>query len=117
MKKEADKTAIIDLPYSMFFAVGTVDQVIIYSTESIYPISIIGNIHCATINDLTWEGSTKLLAASSDGYISVITLDPSVCGERLPLEDVPENMHDHYRTLESVSYAKEEEKVLALPKV
>jgi hypothetical protein len=49
--------------------------VIIYSTESIYPISVIGNIHYATINDMAWDGNRKLVITSSDGYCSVVTFD------------------------------------------
>jgi chromatin assembly factor 1 subunit B len=41
----------------MYFAVATIDTVIIYSTESEKPVGIVGNIHYSCINDLTWYGS------------------------------------------------------------
>lgn len=67
--------ALIDLDYKLIFAVGTVEQVLIYSTESTYPLAVIGNTHYATINDLAWDFNSgrNLLAASSDGYISIMT--------------------------------------------
>ena len=55
--KEGVLTPLIDLPYRIVFAVGTLDQVIIYTTESIYPIAVIGNIHFATINDMSWKSN------------------------------------------------------------
>lgn len=70
-----DNPAIIELPYRMVFAVGTTDQVLIYSTESIYPIAVIGNVHYASINDMAWETNRKLVVASSDGYCSVISFE------------------------------------------
>jgi chromatin assembly factor 1 subunit B len=39
----------------MIFAVGTFDQVIIYSTQQIQPIAAISNLHYANINDLSWN--------------------------------------------------------------
>ena len=48
---------LIELPYRMVFSVATMDQVLIYSTESIYPMAVIGNIHYACINDMAWNGN------------------------------------------------------------
>lgn len=74
-----DNPPLLDLPYKMIFAVGTTDQVIIYSTDSIFPLGVIGNIHFAPINDMTWlvqgDSRVKLIAASSDGYCSFIHFD------------------------------------------
>jgi chromatin assembly factor 1 subunit B len=85
-----EKPALLDLPYRLVFAVATVEQVLIYSTESIFPIAVIGNIHLASINDMAWDGNRKLLVASSDGYISFVTFDQiegdlssNIIGERL----------------------------------
>lgn len=46
--------ALIDIPYRIVFAVATTDQVIIYTTDSIIPLAIVGNIHYAPINDMSW---------------------------------------------------------------
>ncbi len=60
-KKNEEQTpenpALIELPYRMVFSVATMDQVLIYSTESIYPMAVIGNIHYACINDMAWNGN------------------------------------------------------------
>jgi chromatin assembly factor 1 subunit B len=53
--------------------VATTDQILFYSTDSILPIAIVGNIHYAPINDMTWSSNKKLIACSSDGYCSIIT--------------------------------------------
>lgn len=37
--------AMLDLPYKMVFAVGTMEQILIYATDCIYPQVVIGNIH------------------------------------------------------------------------
>lgn len=108
--------ALLDLPYRLVFAIGTVEQVLIYTTECVYPLAVIGNTHYATMNDFAWDyGGHKLLAASSDGYISVIqfllpTDDPeSIFGERLPPCDIPEKLKPQFEALDSVSYRKFEE--------
>jgi len=111
-----ERPAILDLPYRMIFAVGTNDQVLIYSTECVYPLAVIGNTHYATINDLAWDAAgRKLLCASSDGYISVISLSGEasvdLMGERMPTADptFPEKLKGLFEASESVSYKKFEE--------
>jgi len=47
---------LLDLPYKMIFAVATTDQVVVYATNSIVPLAVIGNIHYAPINDMAWHG-------------------------------------------------------------
>jgi chromatin assembly factor 1 subunit B len=49
-----ERPPLLDLPYRLVFAVATVDQVLIYSTECVYPLAVVGNIHYASINDMTW---------------------------------------------------------------
>ena len=56
----------------MIFAVGTIDQILIYSTQHTKPLVVIGNIHYSTINDLTWTSDGRLLACSTDGYVSIV---------------------------------------------
>ncbi len=112
----SERPALLDLPYRMIFAVGTNDQVIIYSTECVYPLAVIGNTHYATINDLAWDASgRKLLCASSDGYISIISLSNEasfdILGEKLPYTDsvFPEKLRALFEASEGVSYKKYEE--------
>ena len=51
----SERPALLDLPYRMVFAVGTVEQVLIYTTECVYPLAVVGNTHFATINDFAWD--------------------------------------------------------------
>jgi chromatin assembly factor 1 subunit B len=100
--------ALIDLPYRMVFAVATTDQILLYTTDCIQPIAIIGNIHYATINDMCWHGRTKLIACSSDGYCSVITFATedqfNAVGVRLPNDQIPnEQLRAHYDAIDLVN--------------
>ena len=70
--KEGDPPAMLSIQYRMVFAIGTIDHVIIYSTQSIYPIAVVKNLHYDTINDLAWASTNLLLIASSDGFCSFI---------------------------------------------
>lgn len=84
---DASKVPLLDIPYRMVFAVATTDQVIVYATDQQTPIAVIGNIHYAPINDLAWCSNDTLVACSSDGYCSVMTVaDTAFIGERLPNE-------------------------------
>lgn len=67
-------------PYRMLFALATTKSVLLYDTESAYPLAIIKNIHHVGLTDLTWAakgasgkdaaGGLTLVASSSDGYCS-----------------------------------------------
>jgi len=59
--------ALIDLPYALMFSVQTIDQVLVYSTESIYPVAVIGNLHYAYITDMAWINANQLIVSSFDG--------------------------------------------------
>lgn len=58
---------MFDIPYKMYFAIGTSDSVLLYSTyflrnlyvfsESLAPLATMGNIHYAPVNDIAWLGS------------------------------------------------------------
>ena len=71
-----DPAPLINLPYRMVFAVATIDNVIIYSTQSIYPISVVKNLHYDSINDLSWVFNSMLMIASSDGFCSFLHFEP-----------------------------------------
>ena len=64
----------------MVFAVATIDQVIIYSTQSVLPLAIVEGLHYDSINDLSWQGHELLVIASSDGFCSFIKLEQSLIG-------------------------------------
>ena len=104
------RVALLDLPYRMVFAVATTDQVIIYATDQQTPISIVGNVHYAPINDLAWCSNDTLVACSSDGYCSFITMNdgsPNLVGERLPNELIEdETLRNHYEQLDTVDLKK-----------
>ena len=106
LKENLEGTALIDLPYRMLFAVATIDQVLIYTTQSILPLAVINNIHYDTINDLSWHNGSYLAVASSDGFCSFVTMDPNLVGELMPIEEVPEEMREHYAALRQVSFQK-----------
>jgi hypothetical protein len=89
--------------------------VIIYSSECVYPLAVVGNIHYATINDLTWvvnsEGHTRLAVASSDGFVSFVNFDTqenglTILGERLNHTEVPEKLKGIYEAMEQVNFKK-----------
>lgn len=104
---------LLALPYQMIFAVGTTDQIILFSTQDTKPLAVIGNIHYSTINDLTWTSDGKLLASSSDGYVSIVISNEIKGLERLPIEEVPVELQDYYRALDEVDYSKLEKEVLS----
>jgi len=54
-------------------------------------MAVIGNVHYAPINDISWHFSNeKLVACSSDGYVSIMTmatnLEANLLGKRLDNE-------------------------------
>lgn len=114
-KNEQDKPpALLDLPYRVIFCIGTIEQVLIYSTECIYPLAVVGNMHYGHMNDFAWDfAGRKLLGASSDGYISMINFNGDssyeILGERLPLSDIPEKLRPTFEAFELVTYKKYEE--------
>lgn len=73
---------------------------------------MIGNIHYSTINDLTWTSDGRLLACSTDGYVSIVISNHIKELQRLPIEEIPEDHQEHYRLLDQVDYEKLEKEVL-----
>jgi chromatin assembly factor 1 subunit B len=53
-KKNSTSTSLFKLDYRMIFAVATLDAVLIYDTENLFPIAYIDSIHYAELTDLTW---------------------------------------------------------------
>mmetsp|Transcript_17193 Transcript_17193/g.28962 ORF Transcript_17193/g.28962 Transcript_17193/m.28962 type:complete len:176 (+) Transcript_17193:62-589(+) len=98
--------ALIDLPYRIVFAVATIDQVLIYSTQSTCPLSIVQNLHYDSINDLSWMNNKVLAVASSDGFISFIRFSEECIGEPLAFDSelVPEDLRAHLKSIGEVSF-------------
>ncbi|CCD24857.1 Cac2p NDAI_0E00410 [Naumovozyma dairenensis CBS 421] len=66
----------IKLPYKLIYAIATSNEILIYDTESIEPISIIGNLHYTALTDLSWSSDgTMLMISSTDGFCSYISID------------------------------------------
>lgn len=80
----------IDLPYIVAFAIASQEQVMIYTTRSLYPFAVIGNIHYAELTDLTWKNNETLMVSSRDGFITHITFKPDELGEKLYYHEIPE---------------------------
>lgn len=93
-KRSENKTcpAVFEsLPYKMVFAVASLDSVILYDTESILPVAVLGQLHYDSITDLAWSKDGRFLAiASRDSYCTIATFDEGELGEML----LPENLSD-----------------------
>lgn len=82
-KKKDNQFSMLDIPYAVIFAIATTDTVMVYSTESLQPLAIIGNIHYAGLTDLSWNGSKQLAVSSQDGYCSFIHFENGTLGEEM----------------------------------
>jgi len=76
----------LDIPYKMVFAIATIDQVLIYNTQSLLPIAIFGNIHYATLTEMSFKGSSILGISSCDGSCSFIEFKHGELGEEYSSE-------------------------------
>jgi WD40 repeat protein len=102
-----DVPALIDLPYAVIFSVQTIDQVLVYSTECIYPMVVIGNLHYAYITDMTWISANQIVVSSYDGYCSQISVDPKLTGQILDKEELPnEQMKTLWEERTNIDYHK-----------
>lgn len=107
-KEENDNGTIemIDLPYKMVFAVGTIDSVFIYDTQSIYPRNVITNIHYQPLTDLAWRGDKILAISSSDGYITFAIFEKEELGKPEMPDKLPDKAKIPYQTYLSVDGSK-----------
>ena len=81
--------ALIDLPYRMVFAVTTLDEVMVYDTQGGL-ISVFKNLHLASLTDLSWSSDgSRIVIASSDGYLSFVTFAEGELGVPLPEDELP----------------------------
>lgn len=82
-KKEEDQFSMLDIPFVVVFAISTMDNVMIYSTASLAPIAVVGNIHFALINDLVFFSTQSLIICSSDGMCSFVFFEDNEFGQLL----------------------------------
>ena len=82
----------------MIFAIGTIDSVFIYGTDSIIPKFAISNIHLQSITDLSWNADKVLAISSSDGYMSFCSFEDGELGLKLdPNEiDFDDDLKNYY---------------------
>lgn len=97
---------LIDLPYKMIFAIGTLDSIFIYDTQSVFPRSVITNIHLQPLTDLAWKGSSILAASSSDGYITFVSFEKDELGKPEDPEKIQEKSRVSYSTYLGVDMNK-----------
>lgn len=95
---------MIDLPYKMVFAIGTIDSLYIYDTQSIVPKYAVTNIHFQALTDLAWNGSSLLAASSADGYISFFMFEKNELGIPEEPANLPEELkivYENYLNIDS----------------
>ncbi|GAB4818954.1 hypothetical protein N2152v2_006000 [Parachlorella kessleri] len=79
-----------DLPYTMVFAVATLDSVVLYSTDSLLPLAVLGQLHYDSITDLAWSADGRMLAVSSrDCYCSIACFEDGELGTPLKPGELP----------------------------
>ncbi|CAK93497.1 unnamed protein product (macronuclear) [Paramecium tetraurelia] len=105
---------LIDLPYKMIFAIGTIDSLLLYSTDSPIPLAIFGNLHYASITDICFRGSNLIAVSSCDGFCSFVQIEEGYFGQEVPIEQLPEYIKVLYNNdkieEEEVSKKNEESK-------
>lgn len=81
-KLTKDSLPCINLPYKLVYAVATSNEVLIYDTESVKPLAVIGNLHYTPLTDINWCQDGKLLMISStDGFCSYVSIKDGLLGE------------------------------------
>ena len=107
-KEDTDESCeeLISLEYKIAFAVGTIDSIYIYDTQSTVPRSIHTNIHYLQINDLSWRGDSMLAACSSDGYITFIIFEKNEIGIQAQSEELNEKLRNYIQQYSSIDINK-----------
>lgn len=105
-QKDDSIEELINLDYKIIFAIGTIDSIYIYDTQSVIPRTIHTNIHYLQINDLTWQGDKMLAACSSDGYITFIIFEKNELGNPISPEGLIENVRNYILQHNSIDITK-----------
>ncbi|KNC54541.1 chromatin assembly factor 1 subunit B [Thecamonas trahens ATCC 50062] len=86
----SETPAALPLPYRMVFAVASIDTVTVYETQTMRPVALVSNVHCAAITDLAWSPNARYLAvASQDGYVTLLKFGDGELGTFLPEAKYP----------------------------
>lgn len=108
-QRTPEDTPFIDLPYIIVFAIATMEDILIYSTRSLYPFATISNIHYAELTDLAWtsrehqktgKSGSKLMACSRDGFITLVDFEEGELGTQMEKEEIPENVQGLFDYME-----------------
>jgi len=97
---------MIDLPYKMVFAVGTIDSLYIYDTQSIVPKYAVTNIHFQALTDIAWNGASLLAVSSADGYISFFMFEKNELGVPEDPVNLPEDLKTAYENYLNIDINK-----------
>jgi chromatin assembly factor 1 subunit B len=87
---------MLELSYKMVFAVGTIDSLYIYDTQSIVPRYAVTNIHFQALTDMAWNGSSLLAVSSADGYVSLLMFEKNELGIPEDPANLPEELKTSY---------------------
>ncbi|KAI5956377.1 CAC2 [Candida jiufengensis] len=93
------------LPYTLVFAIATIDSVIIYSTENKFaPLGQVSNLHYQGITDLVWDkDGSKLIISSIDGFCSIIKFDTGKFGTPIKAEHIVKEISQNIPLKESTN--------------
>lgn len=97
---------MIDLPYKMVFAVGTIDSLYIYDTQSIVPRYAVTNIHFQALTDMAWNGAGLLAVSSADGYVSFFMFEKNELGVPEESNNLPEELKAAYENYLNIDINK-----------
>jgi len=90
----------------MVFAVGTIDSLFIYDTQSVSPRFAITNIHFQSLTDIAWNGSNMLAVSSADGYISFFIFEKNELGIPENPTNLPEDLKNSYENYINIDVNK-----------
>jgi hypothetical protein len=105
----------ISLPYKLVFAIASASDVAVYTSESLKPIAVMKDMHCAEITDMSWSHTgLDLIITSQDGYCSIMAFEQNELGEEIALEEYPQCMQ--YRdVVELVEVESEKTELVVIP--
>lgn len=99
-----------NLPYTMVYAVATLDSVVIYDTASSLPLAAFCQLHYDSISDLAWSKDGKYLAVSSrDCFCSIISFEDGDLGKPADIETLPRVVQDVVRPVDLVQVTRKPE--------
>ena len=113
-KMDEKQPKMFDLNYNMFFAIATVESVLVYQIHSLQPLFIVSNIHFASLTDLAWCGSKSLGISSSDGFCSFVFFEDKELGVDMEENDVEDENLKKALFKENYYEKKTEETVLRI---